>query len=207
MLSGMPSKKKLIGTSRTRDRPEQARSTDPVHTILVSCTCWKLISSNLPNCSSDMPNMRRRSRMRAPTCSSTRSKRLACSWLIGSSGAAGTVWPYIGLARTPAVRPLASLAGTQPRHRSRQLGRRLPPGNRPRTLPGLGVVGDAGKPAAQFNRGRQFAVAFEMARISVASASVTTNIGKGWRGVRYGARRISDNMRRRRGPCPTGPAR
>ena len=59
---------------------------------------------------------------------------------------------------------------------------RLPAGDGPGALPRLRVVGDAGKPPAQLDRGREFPASSKTARIAAASASVTTNITRAWEG-------------------------
>src|SRR3954447_18012825 len=50
-----------------------------------------------------------------------------------------------------------------PRHFGRLLrhGQRRPPGNGPRALPGLLVVGDAGEPAAHLDRSRELTILLE----------------------------------------------
>jgi hypothetical protein len=65
------------------------------------------------------------------------------------------------LSRPPTARCSAVLARMQPRCLGHRRRSRLPPGDGPGTFPRLGVVSDAGEPAAQLNCGRQLALLFK----------------------------------------------
>ena len=81
----MSSKKKLIGTSSTRDRSYRREAPTRFTPRSYFWTCWKVRPSASPNRSCDMPMRVRRKRIREPTCTSIGLGRLSTASAPGAS--------------------------------------------------------------------------------------------------------------------------